>query len=69
MTGIAFVQGCDFDMSVVVQRQAPMAQTVLGGSAVTVRRQGHRDSCLNAERDPSGAEDAEDHRESTVAVH
>ena len=32
-------QGCDLDMPVVVQRQAPMAQTVLRGSAVTVHRQ------------------------------
>ena len=49
-----------------VQRQAPMVQTVLGVSAAAVHRQGHRDSCLDVEPDPSGTEDAEDHGESTV---
>ena len=40
-TGAALGQGCDLYMPVVVQRQAPMVQTVLGGSAVAVHRRGY----------------------------
>ena len=37
-TGIALGQGCELVMTVVVQRQARMVQTVLGGSAIAVHR-------------------------------
>ena len=53
-------------MPVVVQRQAPMVQTVLRDSAVAVRRQSHRNSCLDAEADPSGSNAF---RKSAVAIH
>ena len=36
------------------------------GSAVAVHRPGHRTSCLDAEADPNGANDAEDHRYSSL---
>ena len=43
----ALEQGYDFETPIVVQRQAPMVQTVLEGSAVAA----HRDSCLDGEAD------------------
>ena len=66
VTGTALQQGCDLDMPVIVQRQAPMSQTVLGASAVTAHRQGHRNSCLDAETDPSGSNDPRPHRGTTL---
>ena len=42
-------------MPVVVQRQAPRVQTVLGRSAVAVHRTGYQHLCLDAEADPSGS--------------
>ena len=44
----ALGQGGELDMPVVVQRQAPTVQTVLGGSAVAVHRQAFRDSTVQA---------------------
>ena len=38
------------------------------GGSVAVRRPGHRNSCLDAEPNPSGADDSQDHRASTVAT-
>ena len=60
VTGTALDLGCDLYTPAVVRRHAPMVQTVLGRSAVAVHRQGHRDSCLEAKTDLSGAEDSED---------
>ena len=51
----ALEQGCDLDKAVVVQRQAPMVQTVLKAqrrSAVAVRRRNHRHPCIGAEAEP-----------------
>ena len=42
------------DIPVVVQRQAPMVQIVLRGSAVAIHRESHQNPCLDAEADPSG---------------
>ena len=67
VTGIALEQGCDLDMPVVVQRQAPMSQTVLGASAVTVHRQGHRNSSLHVETDLRGLNDSRSQSCSTLA--
>ena len=46
------------DIPVVVRRQAPMAQTVLGSPAVAVHRQDRRNPCPDAEADPSGSNDS-----------
>ena len=48
-------------LPVVVRRQAPMAQTVLGSPAVAVHRQDRRDPCPDAEADPSGSNDSRSH--------
>ena len=60
------------DMPVVAQQQAPMAldsSQNSGCSAIAVHRQGHRNSCLDTEADPSGANDAEDFSESPQLQH
>ena len=61
-------QRLGFDMPVVMQRQAPMVQTVLGGSAVAVHREGHRNFCPDAGEDPSGSNDARIHCCNTLVV-
>ena len=43
-----------------------MAQTVLGGSAGTVHRQGHRNSSLHVETDLRGLNDSRSHSCSTL---
>ena len=64
-TGTALGQGCDLDLPVVVQRQAPIVQTLLGGSTVAVQRQGHRNICLDA-ADPCCSNDSRFHGCSTL---
>ena len=68
----ALEQGCDFHMPVVVQRQAPMVQTVRGGSTIAVHRQRLIEwwmLCGDAATDFNDPEGDKNGRDSTDAVH